>query len=70
MAEIVSLPDGIAAVVKDGDTLVMEGFTHLIPFAAGGFAKDTVRSGDTEVVWRGKQQGPAWPEHARPTRGA
>ena len=35
MAEIVSLSDGIAAVVRDGDTLVMEGFTHLIPFAAG-----------------------------------
>jgi glutaconate CoA-transferase subunit A len=25
----------VAAVVHDGDTLVMEGFTHLIPFAAG-----------------------------------
>ncbi|MFZ2033710.1 MAG: CoA-transferase [Candidatus Dormiibacterota bacterium] len=35
MAEIVSLHDGIAAVVHDGDMLVMEGFTHLIPFAAG-----------------------------------
>src|ERR1700721_2782877 len=35
MAEIVSLREGIAAVVNDGDTLVMEGFTHLIPFAAG-----------------------------------
>ena len=35
MAEIVSLTEGIAAVVHDGDTLVMEGFTHLIPFAAG-----------------------------------
>jgi len=35
MAEIVSLPEGIAALVHDGDTLVMEGFTHLIPFAAG-----------------------------------
>ena len=35
MAEIVSLAGGIAAVVHDGDTVVMEGFTHLIPFAAG-----------------------------------
>ena len=35
MAEIVSLSEGIAAIVHDGDTLVMEGFTHLIPFAAG-----------------------------------
>src|ERR1700693_3909705 len=35
VAEIVPLSDGVAAVVHDGDTLVMEGFTHLIPFAAG-----------------------------------
>src|SRR3984957_19751553 len=35
VAEIVPLSEGIAAVVHDGDTLVMEGFTHLIPFAAG-----------------------------------
>jgi len=35
MAEIVSLADGIAEVVHDGDIVVMEGFTHLIPFAAG-----------------------------------
>src|SRR5476649_602605 len=35
MAEIVSLSDGVAAVVHDGDMLVMEGFTHLIPVAAG-----------------------------------
>jgi glutaconate CoA-transferase, subunit A len=35
MAEIVSLAEGIAEVVHDGDTVVMEGFTHLIPFAAG-----------------------------------
>jgi glutaconate CoA-transferase, subunit A len=35
MAEIISLSEGIAALVHDGDTVVMEGFTHLIPFAAG-----------------------------------
>ncbi|GGI04131.1 CoA transferase subunit A [Egicoccus halophilus] len=35
MADIVSLPDAIAAHVRDGDTVAMEGFTHLIPFAAG-----------------------------------
>jgi glutaconate CoA-transferase subunit A len=35
MAEIVSLADGIAEIVHDGDTVAMEGFTHLIPFAAG-----------------------------------
>jgi glutaconate CoA-transferase subunit A len=31
MAEIVSLADGVAAVVHDGDTMAMGGFTHLIP---------------------------------------
>jgi glutaconate CoA-transferase subunit A len=35
MAEIVDLADAVEALVHDGDTLVMEGFTHLIPFAAG-----------------------------------
>src|SRR6478672_3455029 len=29
-----SLRDAIADAVRDGDTLAMEGFTHLIPFAA------------------------------------
>ncbi|ASW54960.1 CoA transferase subunit A [Plantactinospora sp. KBS50] len=35
MAELVSLADGIAGLVGDGDVVSMEGFTHLIPFAAG-----------------------------------
>jgi glutaconate CoA-transferase, subunit A len=35
MARIVSLAEAIAANVHDGDTLALEGFTHLIPFAAG-----------------------------------
>jgi glutaconate CoA-transferase, subunit A len=35
MAELMSLTDGIAAVVGDGDSVALEGFTHLIPFAAG-----------------------------------
>ena len=35
MAEIVSLGEAIAATVHDGDTVAMEGFTHLIPHAAG-----------------------------------
>ncbi len=35
MAEIVSLAEAIAANVHDGDTLAMEGFTHLIPHEAG-----------------------------------
>ena len=35
MAEWMTLADAIASYVSDGDTLAMEGFTHLIPFAAG-----------------------------------
>jgi glutaconate CoA-transferase subunit A len=35
MAEIVPLSDAISELVRDGDSVAMEGFTHLIPFAAG-----------------------------------
>lgn len=35
MAQIVSLEEGVAALVRDGDCVAMEGFTHLIPMAAG-----------------------------------
>ena len=35
MAAFLSLGDAVAANLKDGDTVAMEGFTHLIPFAAG-----------------------------------
>src|ERR1700691_4694801 len=35
MAEIVSLTDAVARAIHDGDAVAMEGFTHLIPFAAG-----------------------------------
>ena len=35
MAEILSLSDAVAALVHDGDTVALEGFTHLIPNAAG-----------------------------------
>jgi glutaconate CoA-transferase, subunit A len=35
MAEITTLREAIAALVRDGDCVAMEGFTHLIPFAAG-----------------------------------
>jgi glutaconate CoA-transferase subunit A len=34
-AHIVSLPEAIKQYVHDGDVVAMEGFTHLIPFAAG-----------------------------------
>jgi glutaconate CoA-transferase, subunit A len=35
MAQIVSLTEAVGQAVRDGDTVAMEGFTHLIPFAAG-----------------------------------
>jgi len=35
MAQLMSLSEAVAQLIHDGDTLAMEGFTHLIPFAAG-----------------------------------
>jgi len=35
VAEIVTLAEAISATVHDGDMVAMEGFTHLIPHAAG-----------------------------------
>jgi glutaconate CoA-transferase subunit A len=34
MAEFLSLPEAISRNLRDGDSVAMEGFTHLIPFAA------------------------------------
>src|SRR6266700_1866956 len=34
MARIVSLEQAVAEAVHDGDSVALEGFTHLIPFAA------------------------------------
>jgi glutaconate CoA-transferase subunit A len=35
MAELTSLGEAVGDLVNDGDAVAMEGFTHLIPFAAG-----------------------------------
>ncbi|MGZ5854749.1 MAG: CoA transferase subunit A [Xanthobacteraceae bacterium] len=35
MSQLMSLADAVAATIRDGDTVAMEGFTHLIPTAAG-----------------------------------
>jgi glutaconate CoA-transferase subunit A len=35
VTEFLSLRDAVERYVHDGDTVAMEGFTHLIPFAAG-----------------------------------
>ena len=46
MAEVVGLPEAIAELVGDGDAVAMEGFTHLIPFAAG---HELLRQGRREL---------------------
>jgi glutaconate CoA-transferase, subunit A len=35
VAEITSLQEAVRELVRDGDSVALEGFTHLIPFAAG-----------------------------------
>jgi glutaconate CoA-transferase subunit A len=35
LAQLATLADAVAALVHDGDTVALEGFTHLIPVAAG-----------------------------------
>ena len=42
MVEFLSLHDAVAAHLANGDTVAMEGFTHLIPFAA---AHEVIRQG-------------------------
>jgi glutaconate CoA-transferase subunit A len=42
VAEIVSLSAAISSAIHDGDTVAMEGFTHLIPHAAG---REVIRQG-------------------------
>jgi glutaconate CoA-transferase subunit A len=47
MADLVSLVEGIAELVHDGDTVALEGFTHLIPFAAG---HEVIRQGRRDLT--------------------
>jgi glutaconate CoA-transferase subunit A len=47
MANIVSLTEGIAELVHDGDVVALEGFTHLIPFAAG---HEIIRQGRRDLT--------------------
>jgi glutaconate CoA-transferase subunit A len=42
-----NLRDAVAELVHDGDTVAMEGFTHLIPFAAG---HELIRQGRTDLT--------------------
>lgn len=47
MAEIRGLREAVADLIRDGDTVAMEGFTHLIPFAA---AHEVIRQGITDLT--------------------
>jgi glutaconate CoA-transferase subunit A len=47
MAEILPLQDAIARFVRSGDAVALEGFTHLIPFAAG---HEIIRQGITDLT--------------------
>ena len=46
MAQITSLTYAVAEIVHDGDSVALEGFTHLIPFAAG---HEIIRQGRREL---------------------
>jgi glutaconate CoA-transferase subunit A len=46
MAELVDLATAVAETVRDGDSVALEGFTHLIPFAAG---HELLRQGRREL---------------------
>lgn len=46
MARFLSLAEAVEELLRDGDTVAMEGFTHLIPFAA---AHEVVRQGRREL---------------------
>jgi glutaconate CoA-transferase subunit A len=47
MAQITSLSEAIKAAVHDGDTVALEGFTHLIPHAAG---HEIIRQGRKDLT--------------------
>ena len=47
MAQIVSLTEAVRLAVRDGDAVAMEGFTHLIPFAAG---HEVIRQGRRDLT--------------------
>jgi glutaconate CoA-transferase, subunit A len=47
MADIRTLRDAVAELIHDGDTVALEGFTHLIPFAT---AHEIIRQGITGLT--------------------
>ena len=47
MSQIMSLKEAVAAHVEDGDSVALEGFTHLIPYAAG---HEIIRQGRKDLT--------------------
>ena len=47
MADIVHLREAVRELVHDGDTVALEGFTHLIPFGAG---PEIIRQGRSNLT--------------------
>src|ERR687896_1167867 len=47
MAEVLTLKEAVAELVHDGDTVALEGFTHLIPVAAG---QEIIRQGRRKLT--------------------
>ena len=47
MAVLTSLAEAVASLVRDGDTVALEGFTHLIPCAAG---HEIIRQGRRDLT--------------------
>ena len=47
MSKVTTMKDAIAQLVRDGDTVAIEGFTHLICFAAG---HEIIRQGKRDLI--------------------
>jgi glutaconate CoA-transferase subunit A len=47
VAEIVSVAEAVEELVRDGDAVALEGFTHLIPYAAG---HELIRQGRRDLT--------------------
>jgi glutaconate CoA-transferase, subunit A len=47
MATVLPLQEAVARLVHDGDVLALEGFSHLVPFAAG---HEVIRQGRTDLT--------------------
>src|SRR6266540_3936204 len=79
MAEVVSLREAVAELVHDGDTVALEGFTHLIPVAAGQEVIRQGRRGPTRVrrrpalgsnQWMGRVAPANWSSPGAATRAS